>query len=206
MSFRSSRTATRPPAPTSSAAGSSGSCPTGPRTPSLTDLTPTEPRTPPASSIRCSASASRPTGRRSTLPTTRESGSSRRRRTWPTRRAERWSDLNDLRTLGVPYDGQNSAVAVVDTGVDASSPPFRGRVAPGTDIFTGGLGQSRPCGRHGRRNRLAAAAAAGGTGNGRAGEYVRRTRHAGRGRDCPVRAAGDPRAGQHLPTVQRWLS
>jgi len=48
--------------------------------------------------------------------------------------------LNDLRTLGVPYDGQNSAVAVVDTGVDAGSPPFRGRVAPGTDIFTGGLG------------------------------------------------------------------
>ena len=48
--------------------------------------------------------------------------------------------LNDLRTLGVPYDGQNSAVDVVDTGVDASSPPFRGRVAPGTDIFTGGLG------------------------------------------------------------------
>ncbi len=27
--------------------------------------------------------------------------------------------LNDLRTLGVPYDGQGSAVAVVDTGVDA---------------------------------------------------------------------------------------
>ena len=48
--------------------------------------------------------------------------------------------LNDLRTLGVPYDGQNSAVAVVDTGVDASLPSFRGRVAPGTDIFTGGLG------------------------------------------------------------------
>ena len=48
--------------------------------------------------------------------------------------------LNDLRTLGVPYDGQNSAVAVVDTGVDASSPPFRGRVAPGTNLFTGGLG------------------------------------------------------------------
>ena len=48
--------------------------------------------------------------------------------------------LNDLRTLGVPYDGQNSAVAVVDTGVDASSPPFRGRVAPGQNLFTGGLG------------------------------------------------------------------
>ena len=48
--------------------------------------------------------------------------------------------LNDLRTLGVPYDGQNSAVAVVDTGVDASVPSFRGRVAPGTDIFTNGYG------------------------------------------------------------------
>ncbi len=48
--------------------------------------------------------------------------------------------LNDLRTLGVPYDGQNSAVAIVDTGVDAASPPFRGRVAPGINLFTGGLG------------------------------------------------------------------
>jgi hypothetical protein len=48
--------------------------------------------------------------------------------------------LNDLRTLGVPYDGQNSAVAVVDTGVDANVTSFRGRVAGGTDIFTGGLG------------------------------------------------------------------
>ena len=48
--------------------------------------------------------------------------------------------LNDLRTLGVPYDGQDSAVDVVDTGVDATVPSFRGRVAPGTDIFTGGLG------------------------------------------------------------------
>ena len=40
----------------------------------------------------------------------------------------------------MPYEGQNSAVAVVDTGVDANSPPFRGRVAPGKNIFTGGLG------------------------------------------------------------------
>src|SRR5262249_48945588 len=48
--------------------------------------------------------------------------------------------LNDLRTLGVPYDGRNSAVAIVDTGIDASSPPFQGRVAPGINLFTGGLG------------------------------------------------------------------
>ena len=49
--------------------------------------------------------------------------------------------LNDLRTLGVPYDGSNSAVAVVDTGVDAQNPAFRGRVAPGTSTtIPGGLG------------------------------------------------------------------
>src|SRR5271166_818164 len=48
--------------------------------------------------------------------------------------------LNDLRTLGVPYDGEGSAVAVVDTGVDGQSPPFRGRVATGTNIWTGGPG------------------------------------------------------------------
>ena len=45
--------------------------------------------------------------------------------------------LNDLQTLGVPYDGLGAAVDVVDTGVDASSPPFRGRVAPGTNVVTG---------------------------------------------------------------------
>ena len=33
--------------------------------------------------------------------------------------------LNDLRSLGVPYDGLGSAVAIVDTGVDANSTPFR---------------------------------------------------------------------------------
>src|SRR5271157_1617902 len=48
--------------------------------------------------------------------------------------------LNDLRTLGVPYDGQGSAVAVVDTGVDGQSPPFRGRVTTGKNIWTGGPG------------------------------------------------------------------
>ena len=48
--------------------------------------------------------------------------------------------LNDLRTLGVPYDGQGSAVAVIDTGVDAFSAPFRGRVATGTNVYIGGTG------------------------------------------------------------------
>jgi hypothetical protein len=48
--------------------------------------------------------------------------------------------LSDLRTLGVPYDGQGAAVAVVDTGIDANSTPFRGRVAPGTNVITGGFG------------------------------------------------------------------
>jgi hypothetical protein len=48
--------------------------------------------------------------------------------------------LNDLRTLGVPYDGLGSAVAIVDTGVDGLSTPFRGRVALGTDVVTNGFG------------------------------------------------------------------
>ncbi len=48
--------------------------------------------------------------------------------------------LNDLRTLGVPYQGQDLGVAVVDTGVDASNPYFRGRVAPGTNVITNGYG------------------------------------------------------------------
>ncbi len=48
--------------------------------------------------------------------------------------------LNDLRSLGVPYDGQNSAVAIIDTGVDALTPNFRGRVAAGKNILTNGVG------------------------------------------------------------------
>jgi hypothetical protein len=48
--------------------------------------------------------------------------------------------LNDLRTFGVPYDGQDSAVAVIDTGVDAVTPEFRGRVSTGINITTGGPG------------------------------------------------------------------
>jgi hypothetical protein len=39
--------------------------------------------------------------------------------------------LNDLRALGVPYEGQDSSVAVLDTGIDATNPAFRGRVATG---------------------------------------------------------------------------
>ncbi len=50
--------------------------------------------------------------------------------------------LNDLRTLGVPYEGQDSAVAIVDTGVDASVPSFRGRVATGSNVITNGLGNT----------------------------------------------------------------
>ena len=46
--------------------------------------------------------------------------------------------LNDLRTLAVPYDGQDSAVAIVDTGVDASTPNFRGRVSTGFNALTNG--------------------------------------------------------------------
>ena len=42
--------------------------------------------------------------------------------------------LTDLRTFGVPYQGQNSAVAVLDTGVDADNSAFRGRVSRGTNI------------------------------------------------------------------------
>ena len=48
--------------------------------------------------------------------------------------------LDDLRTLGVPYDGRDSAVAVIDTGIDARTPQFRGRVAPGRRLFNNGRG------------------------------------------------------------------
>ncbi len=48
--------------------------------------------------------------------------------------------LNDLRTLGVPYDGLGTAVAVLDSGVDGSNPSFRGRVSSGTNLLTNGLG------------------------------------------------------------------
>ncbi len=48
--------------------------------------------------------------------------------------------LGDLRSLGVPYEGQDSAVAVIDTGVDANTTGFRGRVAEGRNIAFGGPG------------------------------------------------------------------
>ena len=47
--------------------------------------------------------------------------------------------LNDLRSLGVPYEGQDSAVAVIDSGVGDNNGAFRGRVAPGMDVFTNGF-------------------------------------------------------------------
>ena len=48
--------------------------------------------------------------------------------------------LNDLRALGTPYDGQDSAVAVIDTGIDSLVPNFRGRVATGYNVLTNGFG------------------------------------------------------------------
>lgn len=47
--------------------------------------------------------------------------------------------LNDLRSLGVPYEGQDSAVAVIDTGISENNGSFRGRIAPGRDVFTNGF-------------------------------------------------------------------
>jgi Subtilase family len=48
--------------------------------------------------------------------------------------------LNDLRTFGVPYNGQDSAVAIIDTGVDVLTPELRGRVSNGINVLTGGFG------------------------------------------------------------------
>lgn len=50
--------------------------------------------------------------------------------------------LNDLQTLGVPYDGTGSAIAVLDTGVDGNATPFQGHVALGTNVYTNGLGNT----------------------------------------------------------------
>ena len=108
--------------------------------------------------------------------------------------------LNDLRSLGVPYEGQNTAVAIVDTGVDASVPSFRGRVSPGFNVITNGLGNSDTSPgtatttttttgshhqHHTRRDRDHA-------------PQLGRARHHGRGRGRPVRPSGDPRAGGHF--------
>ncbi len=126
--------------------------------------------------------------------------------------------LNDLRTLGVPYDGQNSAVDVVDTGVDATVPSFRGRVAPGTNIFTGGLGNQdlasssittggttggggarrRRRRRWGRRRRRHRRRRRRHGGRHLTRQRACRTRHAGRGRHRTIRAAGNHRSHQHL--------
>src|SRR5262249_4260556 len=74
--------------------------------------------------------------------------------------------LSDLRSLGVPYDGQNQAVAVVDTGVDGRATSFRGRVAPGVNIPVGGLGNRDLAG---ATSSSAAAGGPGGTDGGGSG-------------------------------------
>src|SRR5262249_37403852 len=48
--------------------------------------------------------------------------------------------LDDLRALGVPYDGLGAAVAIIDTGVSALNPNFRGRVSQGINVITNIVG------------------------------------------------------------------
>ncbi len=72
--------------------------------------------------------------------------------------------LNDLRTLGVPYEGQNTAVTVLDTGVDASVPNFRGRVSVGKNLITNGPGNDDTAA--GTTATTTGGGAAGGGGNG----------------------------------------
>ena len=57
-------------------------------------------------------------------------------------------------------------MAVVDTGVDANSAPFRGRVAPGKNLWTGGLGNQDLAPPAAAPPTGPAAAAGGGTGGG----------------------------------------
>ena len=103
--------------------------------------------------------------------------------------------LGDLRTLGVPYEGQDQAVHIVDTGVDATSPPLRGRVANGTNIFTNGFGND---------DLAAGSITTTGGGQCRQQQYRRRAapepcqwpRHVPGGRGGPVRPPVDPEPGQ----------
>ena len=55
-------------------------------------------------------------------------------------------------------------MAVIDTGVDANSPPFRGRVAPGKNVFTNGFGNDDTS--SAERHRGRPAGPPGGTGGG----------------------------------------
>ena len=105
--------------------------------------------------------------------------------------------LSDLRALGAPYDGLGSAVAVVDTGVDALAPSFRGTgrrrherdhrrprqrrsSAAGTSsATTGGTGGGGRQGGGGQRRRRAAGG--GGGGSGAAVNAVLSTTNAGHG-------------------------
>ncbi len=77
--------------------------------------------------------------------------------------------LNDLRTLGIPYEGQNTAVAVVDTGVDGLTTNFRGRVTTGTSIVTNTPGNRDTAASVANSTTNGGTGGAGGTGGGGAG-------------------------------------
>ncbi len=102
--------------------------------------------------------------------------------------------------------GRTQAVAVVDTGVDAKATSFRGRVAPGINVITGGLGNQDlgggrlehhhrrhgRAGRHGRHRRRRQFGPV---------QHDRRPWHAGRRRHRPVRPRRHHPPDQHLQPV-----
>ncbi len=126
--------------------------------------------------------------------------------------------LSDLRALGVPYDGQNAAVAVVDTGVDGTATSFRGRVATGTNIPTGGPGNQDLAPAAGPSTSGATGGAGGGGGGWRhrrhrrrhrehcPQQYDQRPRNARRRRRGPVRPGCHDRTDQYLLALLHRLA